>query len=122
LQREYHVTLAGPTTLTAILNALQMGFRSLAIEKRTSEVWQVLGAIKSEFGKYGDVVKRLRKQLNTAVTTVDTLGARTRIMDRKLRQVEILPAGAAPAISGVDVMNAMDQEGEDDIAGEPDLE
>jgi DNA recombination protein RmuC len=122
LQREYHVTLAGPTTLTAILNALQMGFRSLAIEKRTSEVWQVLGAIKSEFGKYGDVVKRLRRQLNTAVNTVDTLGARTRVMDRKLRRVEVLPEGAAQAILGVDVLNAMDQEDENGAAGEPDPE
>jgi DNA recombination protein RmuC len=122
LQREYHVTLAGPTTLTAILNALQMGFRSLAIEKRTSEVWQVLGAIKSEFGKYGDVVKRLRRQLNTAVNTVDTLGARTRVMDRKLRRVEVLPEGAAQAILGVDVLNAMDQEDENGAAEEPDSE
>jgi DNA recombination protein RmuC len=122
LQREYHVTLAGPTTLTAILNALQMGFRSLAIEKRTSEVWQVLGAIKSEFGKYGDVVKRLRRQLNTAVNTVDTLGARTRVMDRKLRRVEVLPEGAAQAILGVDVLDAMDQEDENGAAEEPDSE
>jgi DNA recombination protein RmuC len=122
LQREYHVTLAGPTTLTAILNALQMGFRSLAIEKRTSEVWQVLGAIKSEFGKYGDVVKRLHRQLNAAVNTVDTLGARTRVMDRKLRRVEVLPEGAAQAILGVDVLNDMDQEDENGAAGEPDSE
>jgi DNA recombination protein RmuC len=101
VQREYHVTLAGPTTLAAILNALQMGFRSLAIEKRSSEVWQVLGAIRSEFGKYGDVVQRLRSQLNTAVNTIDVLGRRTRVMNRRLRDVEVLPDGAAQSLLGI---------------------
>jgi DNA recombination protein RmuC len=88
LQRECRVTLAGPTTLSALLNALQMGFRTLAIEQRSSEVWQVLGAVRSEFGKYNDVVKKLGNQLNTAVKTVDSLGTRTRAMDRKLRTVD----------------------------------
>lgn len=103
LQREYHVTLAGPTTLAAILNGLQMGFRSLAIAKRTSEVWQILGAIRSEFGKYGDVVDRLRNQLNTAVNTIDNLGTRTRAMNRKLREVEVLPDAAAQRVLVLDV-------------------
>jgi DNA recombination protein RmuC len=110
LQYEYHVALAGPTTLTAILNALQIGFRSLAIEKRTSEVWQVLGAIKSEFGKYGEVIKRLHRQLNTAVNTVDTLGTRTRVMSRKLREVEVMPEAAAEALLGIDSSDAEDRE------------
>jgi DNA recombination protein RmuC len=98
LQRECQVTIAGPTTLTAILNALQMGFRSLAIEKRSNEVWQILGAIRTEFSKYGDVVERLHMQLNEAVNTVDTLGTRARVMKRKLRGVEILPDGVAQAL------------------------
>jgi DNA recombination protein RmuC len=98
LQREYQVTIAGPTTLTAILNALQMGFRSLAIEKRSTEVWQILGAIRAEFGKYGEVVERLHKQLNEAVNTVDSLGTRARVMNRKLQGVEILPDAAAQAL------------------------
>ena len=79
-----------------------MGFRSRAIEKRSSEVWQILGAIRSEFGKYGEVVERLRKQLGAAVNTVDTLGARARVMNRKLREVEILPDGAAQVLLGID--------------------
>jgi DNA recombination protein RmuC len=91
LQREYRVTLAGPTTLAALLNALQMGFRTLAIEQRSSEVWQVLAAVRTEFGKYNAVVERLGNQLNTAVKSVDSLGTRTRAMDRKLRTVEALP-------------------------------
>jgi DNA recombination protein RmuC len=114
LQREYHVTLAGPTTLTAILNALQMGFRSLAIEKRTSEVWQVLGAIKSEFGRYGEVVDRLQKQLSTAVTTVDTLGTRARAMTRKLREVEVLPEPDGEVLLGID---RPDANGSRDVSG-----
>jgi DNA recombination protein RmuC len=119
VQREYHVTLAGPTTLAAILNALQMGFRTLAIEKRSSEVWQILGAIRSEFGKYGEVVQRLRSQLNTAVNTIDVLGTRTRVMNRKLRGVEVLPEVAAQAVLGInasdgaaDDTDIKDEEGE----------
>lgn len=80
VQREYHVTLTGPTTFTAFLNALQMGFWSLAIERRTSEVWKILGAVRFEFGKYNDVVDRLGKQLNTAAKSVENLGVRTRAM------------------------------------------
>ncbi|WP_368744574.1 DNA recombination protein RmuC [Desertibaculum subflavum] len=102
LQREYHVSLTGPTTLTAFLNALQMGFRSVAIEKRSSEVWQVLGAVRSEFGRYNEVVDRIAKQLNTAAKSVETLGTRTRTMNRKLRDVETLPDEAAQALLGFD--------------------
>jgi DNA recombination protein RmuC len=100
LQNEYHVTLTGPTTFTALLNALQMGFRSLAIEKRSSEVWQILGAVKNEFGKYGVVVDSLSRQLNTAAKSVESLGVRTRAMSRKLRDVEKLPDDAAQIILG----------------------
>jgi hypothetical protein len=97
VQREHKVTLAGPTTLSAILNALQMGFRTLAIEKRSSEVWQILGAVQTEFRKYNAVVDRLGKQLNTASNSVDTLGQRARAMNRTLKMVEALPEGTSEA-------------------------
>lgn len=91
LQRECKVTVTGPTTLTAILNSLQMGFRTLAIERRSSEVWQVLGAVKSEFGKFGDVLAKTKKKLDEARNTIDQAEVRSRAIDRKLRQVETLP-------------------------------
>jgi len=100
LQREYHVTLTGPTTFTALLNALQMGFRSLAIEKRSSEVWQILGAVSNEFGRYNEVVTKLSKQLGTAAKSVEQLGIRTRAMNRKLRDVERLPDGRTQDLLG----------------------
>ena len=89
---ELRITLAGPTTLSAILNALRMGFHTLAIEKRSSEVWEVLGAVKTEFGKFGDVLDKLGNQLKTAQNTINATGQRTRAMERKLRSVEELPA------------------------------
>jgi DNA recombination protein RmuC len=92
LQRDYRVTLTGPTTLTAILNSLQMGFRTLAIERRSSEVWQVLGAVKTEFGKFGDVLARTKKKLDEASRTIEQAEVRTRAIDRSLRKVESLPA------------------------------
>ena len=88
---ELRITLAGPTTLSAILNALRMGFHTLAIEKRSSEVWEVLGAVKTEFGKFGDVLDKLGNQLKTAQNTINATGQRTRAMERKLRSVEELP-------------------------------
>ena len=91
LQRDYRVTLTGPTTLTAILNSLQMGFRTLAIEQRSSEVWQVLGAVKTEFGKFGDVLAKTRKKLDEASRTIEQAEVRTRAIDRSLRKVESLP-------------------------------
>ncbi len=91
LQRDYRITLTGPTTLTAILNSLQMGFRTLAIEKRSSEVWQVLGAVKTEFGKFGDVLAKTKKKLEEATRTIDQAEVRTRAIDRSLRKVESLP-------------------------------
>lgn len=97
LQRDHKVTLAGPTTLAALLNALQMGFRSLAIEKRSGEVWQVLGAVQQEFGKYNQVVDKLASQITTAANSVEKLGQRTRAMNRKLRTVESLPEGTPTA-------------------------
>ena len=91
LQREHRITLAGPTTLLAMLGALQMGFRTLALEQRASEVWRVLGAVKTEFGKFGDVLARVRSQTETVLKTIDSAQTRSRAMDRALRQVESLP-------------------------------
>jgi DNA recombination protein RmuC len=98
LQSKYRVTVAGPTTLHALLNSLQMGFRTLAIQKRSSEVWRVLGEAKAEFQKYGDVWEKLSQQLQKAQNTIDEAGRRTRAVERKLRDVEIrdLPSGAQP--------------------------
>ncbi|MCY4613115.1 MAG: DNA recombination protein RmuC [Nitrospira sp.] len=91
LQHAHRVVVAGPTTLSAILNSLRMGFRTLAIEKRSSEAWQVLAAVKTEFGKFGDVLDKVKRQLETASGTIDETGVRTRAMERKLRDVEALP-------------------------------
>ena len=88
LQTKYKGTVAGPNTLAALLNSLQMGFRTLAIQKRSSEVWEVLGQAKNEFEKYGQVWEKLRKQLTTAQNTVDEASRRTRAVSRKLRDVE----------------------------------
>jgi DNA recombination protein RmuC len=101
LQREYRITLAGPTTLSAILSALRMGFRTLAIEKRSSEVWKVLSAVKTEFGKFGGVLDKLGKQLDTAKRTVDETGVRTRAMEKKLHGVEALPEGDTAELLGL---------------------
>jgi DNA recombination protein RmuC len=93
LQRDFHVSVAGPTNLLAILNSLQMGFRTLAIEKRSSEVWQVLGAVKTEFGKFGTVLEKVRDKLDQARNQIDETGVRSRQIERKLRGVEALPEG-----------------------------
>jgi DNA recombination protein RmuC len=98
IQQDYRVVIAGPTTLSAILNSLRIGFRTLAIEKRSSEVWKVLAAVKTEFGKFGDVLSRVKKQLDTASNTIDQTGVRTRAMERKLREVEELPLEATVKI------------------------
>jgi DNA recombination protein RmuC len=100
LQRDYRVTVAGPTTLTALLNSLQMGFRTLAIEKRSSEVWQVLGAVKTEFGQFGDVLAKTKAQLETVTRSIEKAEVRTRAMNRKLRDVEALPGEEARELLG----------------------
>jgi DNA recombination protein RmuC len=92
LQRDYRVAVAGPTTLAAILNSLQMGFRTLAIQKRSSEVWEVLGAVKTEFGKYAKTLEKIHKKLQEATHSVDDGMRRTRVIDRKLRDVQALPS------------------------------
>lgn len=101
LQRNHRVTVAGPTTLTAVLNSLQMGFRTLALEKRSSEVWEVLGAVKTEFGKFGDVLARTRDTLERAARNIEQAEVRSRQMARKLRKVEALPSEAAEQLLGL---------------------
>jgi DNA recombination protein RmuC len=98
LQREYRVVVTGPTTLTALLNSLQMGFRTLAIQKRTSEVWQILGAVKTEFGKFGDILEKTHKKLQEASNTIESASVRTRAIERKLKSVEELPPAEAARI------------------------
>lgn len=115
LLQSYRIVVAGPTTLAAILSSLRMGFRTLAIEKHSSEVWEVLGAVKSEFGKFGGVMDKLKRQLNTAAKTVDETGVRTRAMERRLRTVEELPAEEASAQLGLpDGLPMIQQNGGDD--------
>lgn len=95
LQREYRVNVAGPTTLAALLNSLQMGFRTLAIEKRSSEVWNVLGAVKNEFHKFGDVIDKVQKKIQEAGNQIDSARTRTRVIEKKLKGVQELPAAEA---------------------------
>ncbi len=102
LQREHRVTLAGPTTLLAMLSSLQMGFRTLALEKRSSEVWQVLGAVKTEFGKFGDVLAKVKSQTETVLNTLSSAEVRSRAMGRALRQVEALPEAQAQTLLPLD--------------------
>ncbi|HHW4672851.1 MAG TPA: DNA recombination protein RmuC [Xylella fastidiosa subsp. pauca] len=90
LQREYRVVVAGPTTVTALLNSLQMGFRTLAIEQRSSEVWSLLGAVKSEFGKFAGILEKAEKQINTVGKSLGEAGRKTRTIERRLRGVESL--------------------------------
>jgi len=102
LQREYRVIVTGPTTLAALLNSLQMGFRTLAIEKRSSEIWVLLGAVKAEFGRFGDVLAKTKKKLLEATDTIDSAETRTRAIERKLRSVQETPSGSS-ALSAQDV-------------------
>jgi DNA recombination protein RmuC len=98
IQQKYRIVIAGPTTLSAILNSLRMGFQTLALEKRSNEVWAVLGAVKTEFGKFGSILAKVKKQLNAASNTIDQTEVRTRAMARKLRQVEQLPSASSSRI------------------------
>jgi DNA recombination protein RmuC len=106
LQQDFRVVLAGPTTFTALLNSLQMGFRTLAIQQRSGEVWQLLGDVKAQFGKYSDVLATIRKRLDQAVQTVDDAAVRTRAIERKLKDVEtseeLAPAAGLRLVAGSD--------------------
>lgn len=98
MQREFKVMLVGPTTLLATLTSLQMGFRTLALEQRSAEVWEVLGAVKTEFGKFGEVLAKTKKKLDEASSSIDLAETRTRVMTRRLKDVEALPDEAAQAL------------------------
>ena len=98
IQREHRVIVAGPTTLAALLNSLQVGFRTLAIEQRASEVWQVLGAVKTEFGRFGDTLESVQRKLDAATKEIEKTGVRSRAIERKLRDVEALPAAEAQRV------------------------
>jgi len=113
LQRDYRVSVAGPTTLAALLNSLQMGFRTLAIQKRSSEVWTVLAAVKTEFGKFGEVIGKVQKKLHEASGVIDRAQVRTRAIDRKLRDVQELPAADAQQLLD-DAGSSLSQDVEDD--------
>ena len=119
LQDSYRVVVAGPTTLAALLSSLRMGFRTLAIEQRAGEVWNVLGAVKTEFGKFGEVLDKVKRQLSTASRTLAETGVRTRAMERKLREVEELPAQTSSRIlqlgdEGYVQMDLLDAAAEDE--------
>ncbi|EGW39485.1 DNA recombination protein RmuC [Desulfosporosinus sp. OT] len=100
LQREYKVIITGPTTLAALLNSLQMGFRTLAIEKRSSEVWNLLGAVKTEFGKFVEVLEKTQKKLQEASNTIETATRKSRTIARKLKNVQTLPANEVESLLG----------------------
>ncbi|MBL8450755.1 MAG: DNA recombination protein RmuC [Dechloromonas sp.] len=100
LQREWRVSLAGPTTLAALLNSLQMGFRTLAIEQRSAEVWAILGAVKTEFGKFGEALAHTRKKLEEASSSIGKAETRTRVLSRKLKEVEALPVAESERLIG----------------------
>lgn len=113
LQREYKVMIAGPTTISAFLNSMQMGFRTLVIEKRTSEVWQLLGAVKTEFHKFGLVLDKTKKKLEEAGKVIDTAGTRTRAIERRLREVEELPLEDSRRLLGSSGLEENEEEEEE---------
>jgi len=114
LQKQYKVIVTGPTTLAAILNSLQMGFRTLALQQRSSEVWKVLGAVKTEFEKFGGLLQKAQKNINAASDTVEELlGKRSKAISRKLKDVEALPASEAQQLlpdMGLDLEDDGDQD------------
>ena len=114
LQHDHRIVVAGPTTLTATLSSLRMGFKTLAIEKRSSEVWSILSAVKTEFGKFGDVLERVKSQLATASKTIDSTSVRTRAMEKQLRNVEQMPVAESELLLGIV------EDAADDSAGEMD--
>jgi DNA recombination protein RmuC len=102
IQRKYRINIAGPSTLTALLNSLQIGFKTLAIEKRSSEVWKILGAVKTEFGKFSDVLASTKKALEKVTRNIEQAEVRTRAMDRKLRTVEEIPVAQSRPLLGLE--------------------
>jgi DNA recombination protein RmuC len=115
LQREQRVVLVGPTTLAALLNSLQMGFRTLAIQKRSSEVWQVLGGVKTEFGKFGDILDKVKKKITETGNTIEDAVHRTRQIERKLRTVEALPSaqGGPSVVAAAQLLEIQNENSEE---------
>jgi DNA recombination protein RmuC len=114
LQREFRVTLAGPTNLAAMLNSLQLGFRTLAIEKRSTEVWRVLGAVKTEFGRFGDLLAKTKDKLDQVGRTLDEAGRKSTTIARRLRDVEALPEDEADRLLATDGAPVIDVDGDRD--------
>jgi DNA recombination protein RmuC len=112
LQRECKITLSGPTTLAAFLNSLQMGFRTLAIEKRSSEVWQVLGAVKTEFGKFGEALAHTKKKLEEATNSIDKAQTRNNVLTRRLKSVDQLPEPEAVELLGLTADPSIEADGD----------
>jgi DNA recombination protein RmuC len=106
MQRDCRIALAGPTTLLALMTSFQMGFRTLAIEKRSSEVWRTLGAVKTEFGKFGEVLQGVKKKLDEASNKIEQTGVRTRAIQKQLREVESLPGEDSRDLLGVEIQDA----------------
>ena len=115
LQREHRVVVVGPTTLAALLNSLQMGFRTLAIQKRSSEVWKVLAAVKTEFGKFGEMLDKVKKKLDETGNTIEDAVHRTRQIEKKLRKVEVLPDDEATTLLVMSQTEDADHELPDEI-------
>ena len=115
LQQTYKVTIAGPTTMSALLNSLQMGFRTLAIQKKSGEVWKILGAVKTEFGKFNDIAKKIQDKLESTSKDFDTLiGTRSRVLESKLKGVEKLGAAETKEVLGLrDIVSGDETSGED---------
>ncbi|MFZ0709639.1 MAG: DNA recombination protein RmuC [Terrimicrobiaceae bacterium] len=106
IQREYRVMIAGPTTLVALLNSLQVGFRTLAIEKRSSEVWKILGAVKTQFSTFGDILAKVQRKLQQATSEIETVGSKARTMQRRLREVENLAVDNSNELFGFPSLEA----------------
>ena len=100
LQKEYKITVVGPTNLVAFLSSLQMGFKTLAIEKRSSEVWEILGAVKTEFSRFGKILDKTKKKLQEASNVIDTASVRSRAIERKLKTVQELPEDDSVKVLG----------------------
>jgi DNA recombination protein RmuC len=123
LQQRYRVVIAGPTTLSAIVSSLRLGFQTLAVEQRAAEVWRVLGAVKAEFGKFGGVLDKVNRQLHSASKTIEEAGTRTRVMERKLREVERMePEESAkilvlPGVGAEPGANEVSETSDEEVAG-----
>jgi len=119
LQREYRIVVAGPTTLAALLNSLQMGFRTLAIEQRSSEVWKLLGAVKTEFGRFGDLLDKTHKKLQEASNTIESASKKSRTIEKKLKKVQELPASDAAGMIDFDEDIEEEPDDRDLVEGDP---